>query len=102
MVFMILVTVTFWTPAVLNSVGFSLSAAALIVGLNNLGSVIASAMSGWLVHRVGAFRVLISSVTGASRVVMNNYLKDIVEGYIEMKMTIVSGVEYSRQEYLCL
>jgi AAHS family 4-hydroxybenzoate transporter-like MFS transporter len=61
MVFMILVTVTFWTPAVLNSVGFSLSAAALIVGLNNLGSVFASAMSGWLVHRVGAFRVLIPS-----------------------------------------
>ena len=59
MVFMILVTVTFWTPAVLNSVGFSLSAAALIVGLNNLGSVIASAMSGWLVHRFGAFKILI-------------------------------------------
>jgi AAHS family 4-hydroxybenzoate transporter-like MFS transporter len=59
MVFMILVTVTFWTPAVLNSVGFSLSAAALIIGLNNLGSIIASAMSGWLVHRAGAFRVLI-------------------------------------------
>jgi MFS transporter, AAHS family, 4-hydroxybenzoate transporter len=59
MVFMVLVTVTFWTPAVLNSVGFSLSAAALIIGLNNLGSVCASAMSGWLVHRGGAFRVLI-------------------------------------------
>jgi MFS transporter, AAHS family, 4-hydroxybenzoate transporter len=59
MVFMILVTVTFWTPAVLNSVGFSLSAAALIVGLNNLGSVVASALSGWAVHRGGAFRVLI-------------------------------------------
>jgi AAHS family 4-hydroxybenzoate transporter-like MFS transporter len=59
MVFMILVTVTFWTPAVLNSVGFSLSAAALIIGLNNLGSVIASATSGWAVHRVGAFRILI-------------------------------------------
>jgi MFS transporter, AAHS family, 4-hydroxybenzoate transporter len=61
MVFMVLVTVTFWTPAVLNSVGFSLSAAALIVGLNNLGSVIASAMSGWLVHRCGPFWVLIPS-----------------------------------------
>ena len=59
MVFMVLVTVTFWTPAVLNSVGFSLSAAALIIGLNNLGSVIASATSGWAVHRGGAFRVLI-------------------------------------------
>ncbi len=59
MVFMVLVTVTFWTPAVLNSVGFSLSAAALIIGLNNLGSVIASATSGWAVHHCGAFRVLI-------------------------------------------
>jgi AAHS family 4-hydroxybenzoate transporter-like MFS transporter len=59
MVFMILVTVTFWTPAVLNSVGFSLSAAALIIGLNNLGSALASAISGWLVHRAGAFRVLV-------------------------------------------
>lgn len=58
-VFMVLVTVTFWTPAVLHSVGFSLSAAALIVGLNNLGSVCASAMSGWLVHRFGAFKILI-------------------------------------------
>ena len=43
----------------LNSVGFSLSAAALIIGFNNLGSVIASATSGWAVHRGGAFRVLI-------------------------------------------
>ena len=59
MVFMVLVTVTFWTPAVLNSVGFSLSSAALIIGLNNLGSAIASALSGWLVHRGGAFLVLI-------------------------------------------
>jgi AAHS family 4-hydroxybenzoate transporter-like MFS transporter len=32
MVFMILVAVTFWTPAVLRSVGFLLSAADLIVG----------------------------------------------------------------------
>ena len=61
MVFMVLVTVTFWTPAVLNSVGFSLSAAALIVGLNNLGSVIASVMSGWLVQRCGPFWILIPS-----------------------------------------
>ena len=59
MVFMILVTVTFWAPAVLNSVGFSLSAAALIVGLNNLGSACASALSGWLVHRFGAYQMLI-------------------------------------------
>ncbi len=59
MVFMILVTVTFWTPALLNSVGFSLSSAALIIGLNNFGSACASALSGWAVHRFGAYRVLI-------------------------------------------
>jgi MFS transporter, AAHS family, 4-hydroxybenzoate transporter len=59
MVFMILVTVTFWTPAVLRSVGFSLSAAALIVGFNNVGSICASALSGWLVNRFGAFRILV-------------------------------------------
>jgi len=57
--FMVLVTVTFWTPTVLRSVGFSLSAAALIVGLNNFGSVCASALSGWLVNRFGAFRILV-------------------------------------------
>jgi AAHS family 4-hydroxybenzoate transporter-like MFS transporter len=43
----------------LNSVGFSLSSAALIIGLNNLGSAIASALSGWLVNRGGAFLVLV-------------------------------------------
>lgn len=59
MAFMILVTVTFWTPAVLRSVGFSLSAAALIVGFNNVGSVCASAVSGWLVNRFGALRILV-------------------------------------------
>jgi AAHS family 4-hydroxybenzoate transporter-like MFS transporter len=59
MVFMILVTVTFWTPAVLRSVGFSLSAAALIVGFNNVGSICASALSGWLVNRFGAFQMLV-------------------------------------------
>jgi MFS transporter, AAHS family, 4-hydroxybenzoate transporter len=65
MVFMILVTVTFWTPAVLNSVGFSLSSAALIVGLNNFGSICASAMSGWFVHRFGAYRILLpTSIIG--------------------------------------
>lgn len=67
MVFMILVTVTFWTPAVLRSVGFSLSAAALIVGSNNIGSICASALSGWLVNRFGAFAILVPGfVLGAA------------------------------------
>jgi AAHS family 4-hydroxybenzoate transporter-like MFS transporter len=59
MVFMVLVTVTFWTTPILKSVGFSVSAATLIIGLNNFGSMCASALSGWLVHRFGAFVVLI-------------------------------------------
>lgn len=56
--FMVLVTVTAWTPTVLRSVGFSISAAALIVALNNAGSVVASALSGILVERFGPIKTL--------------------------------------------
>ena len=58
-VFMVLVTVTAWTPTVLRSVGFSISAGALIIGLNNAGSVCASALSGFLVDRFGPFKTLV-------------------------------------------
>jgi len=57
--FMVLVTVTSWTPTVLRSVGFSLSAGALIIALNNAGSVCASALSGFLVDRFGPFKTLV-------------------------------------------
>lgn len=57
--FMVLVTVTAWTPTVLRSVGFSISAGALIIGLNNAGSVVASALSGYIVERVGPIRSLL-------------------------------------------
>jgi MFS transporter, AAHS family, 4-hydroxybenzoate transporter len=57
--FMVLVTVTAWTPTVLRSVGFSLSAGALIIGLNNAGSVCASALSGFLIDRFGPFKRLV-------------------------------------------
>ncbi len=59
MVFMVLVTVTAWTPTVLRSVGFSLSAGALIIGLNNAGSVCASALSGFIVERLGPYKSLV-------------------------------------------
>jgi MFS transporter, AAHS family, 4-hydroxybenzoate transporter len=59
MVYMVLVTVTAWTPTVLRSVGFSISAGALIIALNNLGSVCAGALSGWLVDRFGPYKTLI-------------------------------------------
>jgi len=57
--FMVLVTVTAWTPTVLRSVGFSISAGALIIGLNNAGSVCASAISGFLVERFGPYKTLV-------------------------------------------
>ena len=57
--FMVLVTVTAWTPTVLRSVGFSISAGALIIGLNNAGSVCASAISGFLVDRFGPYKTLV-------------------------------------------
>ena len=56
---MVLVTVTAWTPTVLRSVGFSISAGALIIGLNNAGSVVASALSGYLVEKFGPLRTLL-------------------------------------------
>ena len=59
MCFMALVTVTAWTPTVLRSVGFSISAGALIIGLNNAGSVCASALSGFLVDRFGPYKTLV-------------------------------------------
>ena len=59
MCFMVLVTVTAWTPTVLRSVGFSISAGALIIGLNNAGSVCASAISGFLVERFGPYKTLV-------------------------------------------
>ncbi len=59
MVFMVLVTVTAWTPTVLRSVGFSISAGALIIALNNAGSVCASALSGFLVDRFGPYKTLV-------------------------------------------
>ncbi len=58
-VFMVLVTVTAWTPTVLHAAGFSISAAALIIALNNAGSVCASAISGSLVDRFGPYRTLV-------------------------------------------
>ncbi len=59
MAFMVLVTVTAWTPTVLRSVGFSISAGALIIGLNNAGSVCASAISGFLVDQFGPYKTLV-------------------------------------------
>jgi AAHS family 4-hydroxybenzoate transporter-like MFS transporter len=59
MVFLVLVTVTAWTPTVLRTVGFSLSAGALIIALNNAGSVCASILSGFLVERFGPYKTLI-------------------------------------------
>ena len=58
-VFMVLVTVTAWTPTVLHAAGFSISAGALIIALNNAGSVCASAISGFLVDRFGPYRTLV-------------------------------------------
>jgi AAHS family 4-hydroxybenzoate transporter-like MFS transporter len=58
-VFMVLVTVTAWTPTVLRSVGFSISAGALIIALNNAGSVCASLLAGYLVDRFGPYKTLV-------------------------------------------
>lgn len=57
--FMVLLTVTAWTPAVLRAGGVPLAAAALVIAANNLGSVVGTALCGHLIDRVGPFRSLI-------------------------------------------
>lgn len=58
-VFMVLVTVTAWTPTLLRDVGFSISAGALVIALNNAGSVCANVFSGYLVDRFGPYKTLV-------------------------------------------
>jgi AAHS family 4-hydroxybenzoate transporter-like MFS transporter len=57
--FMILLTVTAWTPSLLKNAAMPLSDAALVVAGNNLGSVIGTSLSGYLIGQYGPFRSLV-------------------------------------------
>jgi AAHS family 4-hydroxybenzoate transporter-like MFS transporter len=59
MTFMVLLTVTAWTPSLLRVAAIPLSAAVLVLAANNLGSVAGNALSGYLVDRYGALRMLV-------------------------------------------
>jgi AAHS family 4-hydroxybenzoate transporter-like MFS transporter len=59
MTFMILLTVTAWTPSLLRIAQMPISDAALVLAANNLGSVAGNALAGYLVGRFGALPILL-------------------------------------------
>jgi len=54
-----LTTVAMWAPSLITSHGFSTKEAALVVGLNGLGSFVGTASAGWLIERIGVARCAI-------------------------------------------
>lgn len=59
--FMVILTVVLWGPALLNRAGMPLSVSALIFSAHYLGGFIGTAISGFLVDKYGATKVLLPS-----------------------------------------
>lgn len=57
--FLILIFVVSWIPALLRGNGLSMAQVGFAIALNSLGSTIGSASVGWLMGRLGQYRVLI-------------------------------------------
>ena len=57
--FMILLSITAWTPSLLKSAAIPLSDAVLVIAGNNLGSVVGTSLSGYLVGRFGPSHTLV-------------------------------------------
>ncbi|NPT43058.1 MFS transporter [Paraburkholderia sp. 1N] len=66
MAWMALIVVSFWTPTLIQNVGFSASAAAATLLFNNVGAVVGTVLIGSLMHRFGNFRVLTLSFFAAA------------------------------------
>jgi AAHS family 4-hydroxybenzoate transporter-like MFS transporter len=66
MAWMALIVVSFWTPTLIQNVGFSVSAAAASLLFNNVGAVVGTVLIGSMMHRFGNFRVLIVSFFAAA------------------------------------
>jgi MFS transporter, AAHS family, 4-hydroxybenzoate transporter len=62
MAWMVLIVVSFWTPTLIQNVGFSASAAAESLLFNNIGAVVGTILIGSMMHRYGNFRILILSL----------------------------------------
>ncbi|WP_167760234.1 MFS transporter [Paraburkholderia pallida] len=66
MAWMALIVVSFWTPTLIQRVGFSMSAAAATLLVNNIGAVAGTVLVGSAMQRYGDFRVLAWSFLGAT------------------------------------
>ena len=58
-VFMVVMTLSAWTPSLLRNAGIPLSTASLILAANSFGSIIGTIGSGYVFDRFGAKRVLV-------------------------------------------
>ena len=58
-VFMVVMTLSAWTPSLLRNAGIPLATASLILAANSLGSIIGTIGSGYVFDRFGARRVLV-------------------------------------------
>ena len=66
MAWMALIVVSFWTPALIQRAGFSMSEAAATLLVNNVGAVAGTVLIGSAMQRYGDFRVLAWSFLGAA------------------------------------
>ena len=64
--FMLLVTNSAWTPILLRTAGIAVAQSAIAMAVFNFGSVIGTAVAGWLVARFGALAVLPVALVGTA------------------------------------
>jgi len=66
MAWMVLIVVSFWTPTLVQNLGFTPSAAAMTLLFNNVGAVVGTVLIGSAMQRYGKFGILTLSFFGAA------------------------------------
>lgn len=61
-----LIVIAFWTPALLQRTGWTVSAAATVLAFNNAGGVLGTLIVGWMLHRWRADRALLISLMASA------------------------------------
>ena len=64
--FAVLIFIPLWSPLILGRVGVSIQAASFILSLNTFGAVLGMSSSGFLVGRLGAYRVMVLTFAGGA------------------------------------
>ncbi|MES2260264.1 MAG: MFS transporter [Pseudomonadota bacterium] len=61
-----LMVITAWTPTLITPHGFTPADAAMIIGINSMGSFIGTCSAGWLIERIGVARCVIPAFIGSA------------------------------------